>query len=139
MTINVRILNRIGQQPERTAPAVDHNIDVICMPEHRYILGEDIKLDDTGNRWRLVPASAWKNSVTATIDVGMLIGPLNCIEKMHPGMLIAAFNGNSRTTINSCYSPTNVNEETDLIAFYPLFAASRDTMFSSLMEKWIPK
>ena len=28
------------------------------------------------------------------------------------------FNGNSRAIIISCYSPTNVSEETELIAFY---------------------
>ena len=30
----------------------------------------------------------------------------------------ATFNGNHSTTIISCYSPTNVSEETDLITFY---------------------
>ena len=33
-------------------------------------------------------------------------------------MMVATFNGNPSTTIISCYSPTNVSEETDLIAFY---------------------
>ena len=32
--------------------------------------------------------------------------------------MVATFNGNPRTTIISCYSPTNVSEETELIAFY---------------------
>ena len=30
----------------------------------------------------------------------------------------AMFNGNPSATIISCYSPTNVSEKTDLIAFY---------------------
>ena len=52
----------------------------------------------------------------------MLIGPqalksLNSIEKIHPRMMLATFNGNPRATI-ICYSPTNVIEETELIAFY---------------------
>ena len=47
--------------------------------------------------------------------VGMLIEPralksLNIIEKIQPRMMVE--------TINSCYRPTNVSEETDLIAFY---------------------
>ena len=55
--------------------------------------------------------------------VGMLIGPwaiksLSSIEKIHPRMMVGTFNGNPSTTIISCYSPTNVSEETDLIAFY---------------------
>ena len=33
-------------------------------------------------------------------------------------MLIATFNGKPTATIISCYSPTNVSEETDLIVFY---------------------
>ena len=33
-------------------------------------------------------------------------------------MLAATFNGNPRATIISCYSPTHVSEETELVAFY---------------------
>ena len=72
----------------------------------------------------LATASAWKNSVQATIGgVSMLIGPralksLNSIEKIQPRMIVATFNGNPRATTISCYNPTNVSEETELIAFY---------------------
>ena len=53
----------------------------------------------------------------------MLIGPralktLNSTERIQPKMLAATFNGNPRATIISCYSPANVNEETELVAFY---------------------
>ena len=53
----------------------------------------------------------------------MLIGPrvlksLNNIGKIQPRIMIATFNGNHSATIIFCYSPTNVSEETDLIAFY---------------------
>ena len=67
--------------------------------------------------------SAWKHSVNAVIGgVGMLIGPqalksLISIEIIQPRMMVATFDGNSCTTI-ICYSPTNISEETDLIAFY---------------------
>ena len=52
----------------------------------------------------------------------MLIGPralktLNSIEKIKPRMLAATFNGHPRTTIISCYSPTNVSEETEVVTF----------------------
>ena len=33
-------------------------------------------------------------------------------------MMAATFNGNSRATIIPCYNPTNVIEETELVAFY---------------------
>ena len=53
----------------------------------------------------------------------MFIGPralktLNSIERIKPRMMAVTFNGNPRATIISCYSPTNVSEETELIAFY---------------------
>ena len=52
-----------------------------------------------------------------------LIGPralkmLNSVEKIQPRMMAATFNGNPRATIISCYSPTNVSEETELVTFY---------------------
>ena len=121
---NVRTLNRIVQLPELTASAVEHKINIICLQEHRYTHTEDIKYHETGNWWTLATVSAWKNSVNTTVGgVGMLIGPralttLNSIERIQPRMLAATFNRNPRATIVSCYSPTNVSEETELVAFY---------------------
>ena len=122
-TFNVRTFDRIGQLPELTASAIDHNIDIIFVQEHRYFHNENIKYHDTAYGWTFVTASTWKNSVNAAIGgVYMLIGPralksLNSIEKIKPRMIVATFNGNPSTTI-ICYSPTNFSEETDLIAFY---------------------
>ena len=88
-TFKVRTLNKIGQLPELTASAIDPKIDTICIQEHRYINSEDIKYHNNGNGWMLATASAWKNSVNATIGgVGMLIGPqalksLNSIERKY--------------------------------------------------------
>ena len=53
----------------------------------------------------------------------MLIGPralksLNSIERIQPRMMVATFNGNPSAIIISCYSPTNVSEETELMTFY---------------------
>ena len=85
---------------------------------------EDIKYHETGKGWSLVTVSAWKNSVNAAVGgVGLLIGPralktLNSVEKIQPRMMAATFNGNPRATIISCYSPTNVSEETELVTFY---------------------
>ena len=69
----------------------------------------------------LATASAWKNSFNAAVGgVGILIGPralksLNTIERIQPRMMVATFKGNPKATIISCYSPTNVSEETELI------------------------
>lgn len=38
-------------------------------------------------------------------------------------MIIATFNGNPKTTVISCYSPTNVCDETDVIQFYDELAS----------------
>ena len=122
-TFNIRTLNRIGQLLELTASAVEHKIDIICILEHRYTHNEDIKYHDTGNGWMLATVSAWKNSVNTTVGgVGILIGSralksLNSIERIQPRMMVATFNGNPRATIIR-YSPTNVSEETELVAFY---------------------
>ena len=123
-TFNVRTLNRIGQLPELIASSVEHKIDIICIQEHRYTHTEDIKYHQTGNGWTLATVSAWKNSVNTTVgEVGMLIGPkaiktLNSIERIQPRMMTATFNGNPRATIISCYSPTNISEETKVATFY---------------------
>ena len=123
-TFNVRTLSRIGLLPELIASAVELKIDIICIQEHRYTHTEDIKYQETGNGWSLVPVTARKNSVNAAVGgVGLLIGPralktLNSIEKIQTRMMAATFNGNPRATIISCYSPTNVSEETQLVTFY---------------------
>ena len=53
----------------------------------------------------------------------MLIGPralktLNSIERIQPRMMAATFNGNPKATIISCYSPTNVSKENEMVTFY---------------------
>ena len=58
----------------------------------------------------------------------MLIRPralksLNSIERIQSRMMVATFNGNPRATIISCYSPTNVCEEIELVAFYDELSA----------------
>ena len=57
-TFNIRTLNRIGQLPVLTASAIDHNIDIISIKEHRHTHSDDIKYHDTGNGLKLATASA---------------------------------------------------------------------------------
>ena len=40
------------------------------------------------------------------------------IETTQSRMIVAMFNGNPSTTVISCYSPTDVSDENDLITFY---------------------
>ena len=111
------------------ASAIDHYINIIYIQEHIYTYNQDIRYHDSGNGQMLATASAWKNSVNATIGgVGMLIGSRalksqNSTEKIQPRMMVATFNGNPSATIISCYSPTNVSEETELITFYDELSA----------------
>ena len=118
------LISLLGQLSELTASAVEHKIDIICIQEHRYTHTEDIKYHETGNGWMLVTVSAWKNSINASVGgVGMLLGPralktLNSIERIQPRMMAATFNGNPKATIISCYSPTNVSEENEIVTFY---------------------
>ena len=128
-----------GDNSKLRDSAIDYNIQIICIQEHKYLHSEDIKYHDTGNGWTFVSASTWKNSINAAIkDVGMLIGPralkaLNSNKKIQPMMMVATFNGNASTTIISCYSPTNVSEETNLVTCNEL------SSFSSSVETWMPK
>ena len=124
VAFNIRTLKRIGQLPDLTAAVIDHDIDIINRPEHRYHHCEvDIKYHDTGNGWMFVWASTWKNSVNTLIwCVGMLIGPctlksLNSIKKIKLRMMVATFNGNPSTTIISCHSPNNASDKMDLNTF----------------------
>ena len=104
VTLNVRSLNRKGQQPEMTASAIDHNKNIISIQEHWYI---HIKYYDTSNGWTFVSASARENTVNAAIGfVGMLIGPralklLNSTEKIQTMVMTATFNGNPCATFIS--------------------------------------
>ena len=98
---------------------------IICIQEHRYFHEEVIlKYHEKGKNWTLINASFWKNSSNSTIGgVGMLLSPhalksLLNIEKISPRIVVAIFNGNPQTTIISCYSPTNVSEEQDVLHFY---------------------
>ena len=44
---------------------------------------------------------------------------LSSVEKILPRIMIATFNGNAKTTILCCYSPTtNKSEITDVESFY---------------------
>ena len=124
-TFNVRTLNSLSQTSELAASAAALKIDIICVQEHRFYHDDiELKYHKLPKGWTFISASAWKNSMNSTIGgVGMLLSPqamsaLNSIEKIVPRMIIANFNGNPIATVISCYSPTNVSNEEDVIGFY---------------------
>ena len=55
---------------------------------------------------------------------------LSSIEKISPRIMTATFQGNPQTTIITCYSPTNVSDETETERFYA---------YLSSLNRQIPK
>ena len=100
--VNISTLNRIT---EITACAVEHNIDIICVQEHKYYLSEiELKCHDTYYEWALVLAYAWKNF---TIGSPHTLRLRKSIER-------TIFYVNPYTTIVPWYSPTDACDETSL-------------------------
>ena len=124
-TFNVRSLNSLHQTGELIASAEEFHIDVICIQEHRFFHDDiTLKYHDLEKGWCMISASAWKNSVNATIGgVGILLSPkakncLNNIEMISKRIVIATFQSNPKLTVISCYSPTNVSILEDVEYFY---------------------
>ena len=120
-TFSVCTLSEKNQISELTALATEQNIDIICVQEHHlYQKDVELKHHDCGNGWTFISISAWKNSTNSTIGgVGILLSPiaiqsLNSIEKINSRTV----NDNPHTTTISCYSPTNVSNESDATNFY---------------------
>ena len=65
-----------------------------------------------------------KNTGNGTTGgIGMLLSPhatksLNSIEKITSRILVETFHGNPEATLISCYSPTNIADEHEVIDFY---------------------
>lgn len=124
-TFNVRTLQPINQMAELTATAINNQIDIICVQEHRLYHDEiNLKYHELGKGWTFISASAVKNTANATIGgVGFLLSPhamrsLNSIEKITSRIIVATFNGNPVPSIISCYSPTNTTVEQEVIDYY---------------------
>ena len=88
MIFIVKTLNEIDMLSELTTSAAEHNIDIVCIQEHKnYHVELEIEYHDTGNGWMFISESAWKSSVSAIIGgIGMLLCPralklLDNIEK----------------------------------------------------------
>ena len=75
-------------------------------------------------KWRLLTCSAWKNTVNAANGgIGMLLrediyNTLSSIENISPRIMTETIQGNPQSTIITCYSPTNVSDETETERFH---------------------
>ena len=76
-TFNIRTIKGKCQSSELVASAIEHNIDIICIQEHRlYHKDFDIKYHTLNIGWSLVTSSSWKNnSNSSTGGVGLLLSP----------------------------------------------------------------
>ena len=122
-TINVQTLNKEGKISELIASAITTIQGIISIQEHRVIHNDLIK-EEVFGKWRLLTCSAWKNTVNAANGgIGILFrediyNTLSSIENISPRIMTATFQGNPQTTIITCYSPTNVSDETETERFY---------------------
>ena len=98
-------------------------IDVICLQEHRVIHKDEIAKESLYENF-LLTRSATKNSVNAAVGgVGFLLSrramnSLINVEKINERVTILTLEGNPRTTIINCYSPTNISSEIEIENFY---------------------
>ena len=108
------------------------------MPQH-YQSELKLKYHNTGNLLTFVLVSACKNSINAIIGGGRMFLSLcalkskNSTNRIQPRMKCASFNGNPCTTIVSCYIPTNVSEEADIITFYNELSSLRHILKHNIL------
>ena len=123
--MNVRTLSGESKFGELTHLSERYGIDVICIQEHKiYHPGENMKYYNMGDGWTLATSSAEKACNNATIrGIGMFLSPMAYrsllnVESINSRIMIATFNGNSKVTVVSCYSPTDCSEEEEAQDFY---------------------
>ena len=112
-SFNTRTLNPSSRLSELFLNAKLHKIDIIAIQEHRFFHPDDAIKYHKVEDFQLVTASCSKNSSNASVGgVGLLLSPramenLSKMEVISPQVVIAAFEGNPKTTIISCHSPHN--------------------------------
>ena len=124
-TFNDHTLNPINQMSELVLSAIELNINVICIQKHRYFHSDvELKHHDFGKGWIFISAPSWKNSIGATSGLSNMPTPpiahkaLTSIKEIEPRVPIASFNANAKTTVISCYSPTNSSDKDEVTHFY---------------------
>ena len=123
-TFNVQTLRKDEKLPELIACSEETNQDIICIQEHRYFHEDLPTKEHTIGSWKLITCSAWKNDANAAVGgIGILLNSksyksISNIEMITNRIMVATFNGNPKTTLICCYSPTNVSDEDQVDNFY---------------------
>lgn len=123
-TFNARSLSLTSRKQELLSCFSKQKINVLSLQEHR-TFHPNVEFQNTQlGRNKLITTSAWRNSQGTTIGgIGILISPkasenLLSLTKISDRIIIAEFNSNPKTTLISCYSPTNVSDEDNVDDFY---------------------
>ena len=122
-TFNSRSVLKDSQKFELATHTSKFKTDVICLREHQMIHEGEIANESFYENF-LLTCSAIKNPVSAaTGGVGFLLSrramnSFTNVEKINERIAILTLEGNPRTTIINCYSPTNVSSETEIENFY---------------------
>ena len=107
-----------------------YQLDVICLQEHRISHSETL-LQENLFRHTLVTSSCTKISIKTSIGgVGFLLSQkvlkgCTSIEMFNNCIIKINLEGNTRTSIICCYSPTNVSSDQEIQSFY-------DTLISTV-------
>ena len=69
-TFNIRTFNKSDcESSELVASTIEHDIDIICIQEHRlYYKDIDIKYNILNYGWTTVTASSWKNRTAQLVE-----------------------------------------------------------------------
>ena len=123
-TFNVQTLNRTTKLNELVYNAQKFNVSIIAIQKHRLIHEEPLKHHSLCDNWLLITSSATQNTTNAAMGgVGILLDPranlaVESIETISERTMIATFNGNTKCTVISTYSPTNVTSEDTIQEYY---------------------
>ena len=122
-TFNSRSVLKDSRKLELATHTSKFKTDVICLQEHQIIHEGEIANESFYENF-LLTCSAIKNPVSAaTSGVGFLLSrramnSFTNVEKINERIAILTLEGNPRTTIINCYSPTNVSSETEIENIY---------------------
>ena len=129
-TFNARTLDSMSKKYEIAYLEHKYQLDVICIQEHRISHSETLPQENLF-RHTLVTSSCTKISIKTSIGgVGFLpsqkvLKGCTSIETINNRIIKINLEGNTRTSIICCYSPTNVSSDQEIQSFY-------DTLISTV-------
>ena len=121
---NAQTLNQSHSLEELCLDAKRRNLAFTAIQEHRFCHDETIKSKEITKEFTLITTSATRNSINASVGgVGFLfhnkvMNSITKVQKISNRIIKVDLDGNPATTLFSCYSPTNMSEDSDISEFY---------------------